>query len=62
MTRKKIRSIKGKLARIKKNNPDIDFEKARKKFFEIEAYYKLSQELFFLEFELNRCQTCGKKL
>jgi hypothetical protein len=36
MTRKKIISIKRKLARIKKNNPDVDFEKARKKFFEIE--------------------------
>ena len=62
MTRKKITSIKGKLARIKKNNPDVDFEKCRKDFLKIEAYYKLSQELFFLKFELEHCQTCGKKI
>ena len=62
MTRKKIISIKGKLARIKKNNPDIDFEQARKNFRDIENYYKLSQELFFLKFELEHCQKCGKKL
>ena len=62
MTRKKITSIKGKLARIKKNNPDVDFEQARRNFRDIENYYKLSQELFFLKFELEHCQKCGKKL
>ena len=63
MTEKqKLKSLQLKMQRIEKNNPEIDFILTSKKFFEIEKYYKLRQEKFHLEFEINHCQNCGKKL
>jgi len=31
-------------------------------FFDIEKYYTLEREHFFLKFEIEHCKTCGKKL
>lgn len=39
---------------------DFDIEEATRHFHDIERYYKLRQELFILEFNLNHCPTCGK--
>jgi hypothetical protein len=61
-SKQKIKSIKQKMQRIENNNPDVDFQLARKHFYDIEKWFSLNQELFHAEFELNHCQTCGKKL
>ena len=50
------------MERLQTNNPDIDMKVAYSKFLDIERYYKLSREHFFLKFEIEHCQTCGKKL
>jgi len=47
---------------IQKNNPELDLKIISSKFFDIERYYKLRQEHFFLDFEINHCTTCGKKI
>ena len=60
--KQKIRSIKKKMERLQKNNHDIDLDYVCRKFGDIERYYRLKQELFFLEFNLNHCEKCGKKL
>jgi hypothetical protein len=60
--KQKLKSLRLKMARIEKNNPEIDFKFVSQKFFEIEKYYKLRQEHFFLEFEMEHCATCGKKI
>ena len=41
---------------------EIDLNEATKHFLDIERYFKLKQEHFMLEFEINHCKTCGKKL
>ena len=60
--KQQLRSIKKKMELIQKNNPDIDMKIADRHFGDIERYYKLSREHFFLEFEINHCEKCGKKL
>lgn len=62
MTEKqKIKSLTLKLQRIQKNKPDFDFDKARQNYHDIKRYYDLSQELFWLKFNDEHCQNCGKK-
>lgn len=58
----KIRSIKSKMERLQKNNENIDLNNVCQRFYDIERFYKLKQELFHLEFNLNHCEKCGKKL
>ena len=60
--KQKIRSIKKKMERLQSNNPDIDMNIASRYFGDIERFSKLKQELFHLEFNLNHCEKCGKKL
>jgi hypothetical protein len=60
--KQKLKSLKLKMDRIEKNHPEIDFKFVSQRFFDIEKYYNLRQEHFHLEFEINHCQTCGKKL
>ena len=57
----KLKSIKRKMLLIQKNNPELDLKTISNKFLSIERYYKLRQEYFFLDFEINHCITCGKK-
>ena len=59
--KQKLRSINKKMERIKNNNVYIDYEAATRHFYDIERYYKLSKERFFLEFEINHCEKCGKE-
>ena len=60
--KQKIRSIKKKMERLQKNNYTIDLDYICQRFVDIERYYKLKQVLFHLEFNLNHCEKCGKKL
>lgn len=59
----KLKSIEKKMLRLQdQKHIEIDLKEACKHFFDIEKYYKLRQEYFFLEFEINHCITCGKKI
>lgn len=60
--KQKLKSLTAKMQRIEKNNPEIDFKLTSKKFFDIQKYYNLRQEHFHLQFKLEHCETCGKKL
>lgn len=60
--KQKLKSIEKKMERLQKNNQDVDMKIASRYFHDIERYYKLRQEHFHLEFNINHCQTCGKKL
>ena len=60
--KQKLKSLKQKMERIAKNNPEVDFKIACRKFSDIQRYYELEREHFFLVFEMEYCQTCGKKL
>ena len=60
--KQKIRSIKKKMERLQENNYNTDLDYVCRIFGDIERYYKLKQELFHLEFNLNHCEKCGKKL
>lgn len=59
--KQKIKSIENKMKRIETNNPEINFKEISKSFFEIEKYYKLRQDHFFLKFDLEHCEKCGKR-
>ena len=58
--KQKIRSFEQKMKRLE--SPDFDIKEATKHFQNIEKYYKLEREHFWLKFEIEHCQTCGKKL
>ena len=60
--KQKLKSLEQRMNRIQKNHPEIDFKSVSQRFFDVEKYYKLRQEHFRLEFEIEHCQTCGKKL
>jgi hypothetical protein len=61
--KQKLKSIEKKMLRLQdQEHIDIDLKEACKHFFDIERYFKLKQEHFMLEFEINHCNTCGKKL
>lgn len=63
MTEKQeIRSIKKKMERLQERNYNIDLDYVCQRFGDIESFYKLKQELFLKEFNLNHCEKCGKKL
>jgi len=60
--KQQLKSIEKKMQRIQNRNPDIDLNEICRYFHDIERYYKLRQEHFFLKFEIEHCKTCGKKL
>ena len=55
----KLKSLEKKMERLQ-YSVSIDLKEASRYFYDIERYYKLRQEHFHLEFEINHCQTCGK--
>jgi len=59
--KQKLRSIEKKMERIENNSP-INLKDASRHFGDIERYYNLEREHFFLKFEIEHCNTCGKKL
>ena len=63
MTEKqKLKSLKKKLQTIQNRNPNFDFDESCRIIADITVFYKIRQEAFLLEFEINHCKTCGKKL
>lgn len=60
--KQKLRSIEKKMERLQFNNDKLNLEQASRYFSDIERYYNLQREHFFLKFEIEHCQTCGKKL
>ena len=60
--KEKLKSIEKKMDRIQKCIPEIDLKEISNHFSFIEKYYNLRQEHFFLQFEINHCNKCGKKL
>ena len=59
--KQKLKSLKAKMQRLEKNNPEIDFKLTSKNYFTIKNYFDLRQEHFHLEFEMEHCENCGKK-
>jgi hypothetical protein len=53
--KQKLKSIEKKMERLQFNNDRINFA-------DIKKYYELEREHFFLKFQIEHCQTCGKKL
>lgn len=60
--KQQLRSLETKMKRLQERNTEIDINVAARHFGDIERYYKLQREHFFLLFELEHCKTCGKKL
>ncbi len=60
--KQKLKSIERKLKLIEQNNKEINFFQAHRKVNEIKRYHELEIERFKLEFHINHCPTCGKKL
>jgi len=60
--KQKLKSIERKMQTIQRNDLQFDFELASRKFHEIEKFYKLRQEHFFLKFEIEHFDKCGKEL
>jgi hypothetical protein len=60
--KQKLRSIEKKMERLQFNNDKLNLEQASRYFADIERYHKLEREHFFLKFEMEHCNTCGKKL
>ena len=57
----KLRQLKKKLEAIELKYPDInlkDFDLKR----DLIKYHEILKEHFYLDFEINHCETCGKKL
>ena len=60
--KQKLRSIEKKMERLQFNNDKLNLEQASRYFSDIERYYNLQREHFFLKFEIEHCEKCGKKL
>ncbi len=60
--KQKLRSIEKKMKSLESRNLSIDIKLASRYFFDIEKYHKLEREHFFLKFEIEHCEKCGKKL
>lgn len=60
--KQKLRSLEKKMKSLESRNLSIDIKLASRYLFDIERYHKLEREHFFLKFEIEHCQTCGKPL
>jgi hypothetical protein len=60
--KQQLKSIEKKMERIQKNNPTIDLNTVSRYCSDIERYSKLKQEHFHLQFTIEHCPTCFKKL
>ena len=59
--KQKLKSLERKMSTIQKDYPEIDLQVETRFFGAVERYYKLKQQHFLLEFEINHCDKCGKK-
>lgn len=60
--KQKLKSIEKKMERIQNLIPSFDFKLASRNVDNINKFYQLEREHFFLKFEIEHCQTCYKKL
>ena len=60
--KQKLKSIEKKMERIQNSMPFFDFKVATSNIIEVNRYSELSNEHFILKFEIEHCQTCGKKI
>ena len=60
--KQKLRSLEKKMERLQFNNDKLNLQQAVRYFTDIQKYYELDNEHFFLKFEIEHCQTCGKRL
>ena len=60
--KQKLKSLERRMATIQKDYPEIDLANVHRYIGAVQRYHKLKQEHFFLEFEINHCDKCGKKL
>ena len=61
--KQKLKSIEKKMKRLQdQSNIEIDLKEASRYFIDVEKYYNLEREHFFLKFEIEHCGKCGKKL
>ena len=59
--KQKLKSIENKMKRLQDKNPEIDLKEVCRYFGDIDNYLKLRNQHFMLKFEIEHCQTCGKK-
>jgi len=59
--KQKLKSLEKKMQRIEDRNPEIDIKHVSRFVRDIELYYDLRQEHFHLKFNMEHCQSCGKK-
>lgn len=60
--KQQLRSLEKKMQRLNDSELELDLEDAVRYFHNIEKYYKLSREHFWLKFEIEHCSQCGKRL
>ena len=60
--KQKLRSLEKKMERIQERNPEVDMKSTSRQFYDIATYHDLQLEHFRLQFEIEHCQNCGKKL
>jgi hypothetical protein len=60
--KQKLRSLEKKMERIQERNTEVDMKVTSRRFYDIATYYDLQLEHFRLQFEIEHCKTCGKKL
>ena len=61
--KQKLKSIEKKMKQLQdQSHIEIDLKEASRYFIDVEKYYNLEREHFFLKFEIEHCQTCYKKL
>jgi hypothetical protein len=60
--KQKLRSIEKKMQSLETRNLSIYIKLASRCFGDIQRYYNLEREHFFLKFEIEHCEKCGKKL
>lgn len=60
--KQKLKSLENKMKRLQLRNIEIDLKVTSRYLGDIERYSKLKNEHFHLQFDMEHCQTCGKKL
>ena len=60
--KQKLKSLEKRMETIQKWSPEFDFKNACRHFESIKKYRELEREHFMLKFEIEHCQTCGKKI
>ena len=60
--KQQLKSIEKKMEHLQNYYPDFDLNEVVKHISAINRYYELRQDRFRLKFEIEHCQTCGKKI